>query len=263
MRKLLIAGLLLFSGTVFNLKAQDDSPITFGADVMSRYVWRGINLGGNTPSIQPWLRYTINSADTTHSFSAGAWGAVSIGELATQEADIVLSYTYKGMITLWFSDYFFPAEAFNARNKYFNYDAKTTGHVFEPCITFNGTEKIPFTFNFSMNVYGADKRKKKDDGNGGFEDGDIFMSKYVELGYKKEIKGVDFNAFVGGVLDDPDEDKGELGFYGENRSAGIINVGIKASKKIKITDKYDLPVQTQLIFNPEAENIYFVFGISF
>lgn len=255
-----IALICSISGYLF---AQDDSPIQFGADVMSRYIWRGINVGGNSPSIQPWMKFTVNPKDTTHSIALGVWGAVSTSQLSTQEVDLLFSYTYKNMITFWFTDYFFPSDLLLARNKYFNYNSKTTGHVFEPCITFNGTEKIPFTFNFSMNIYGADKRRKILADTGGYTDGKIFMTKYVEVGYRKNIKGVDFCSFVGAVLDDPKEEIGELGFYGDNRSAGIINVGIKACKKIKITEKYSLPVQAQFIVNPEAENAYFVFGISF
>ena len=35
------------------------------------------------------------------------------------------------------------------------------------------------------------------------------------------------------------------------------------AKKIKITNDYSLPVQASVITNPEAENIFMVFGISF
>jgi len=123
---------------------------------------------------------------------------------------------------------------------------------------FNGTKKIPLTFMFAMNCFGFDSKKVNDDGT----QGDIFYTKYIELGYKKTVKDIDLNAFIGAAVDDPDEKKGESGFYANN-SAGIINLGIKASKNIKITPDYYLPVQASLITNPEAEKIYLVFGISF
>lgn len=88
------------------------------------------------------------------------------------------------------------------------------------------------------------------------------MTKYVEFGYNKNIKGVDLNAFVGAALDKPDTDRGELGFYG-NDTAGIINLGLKVSKSIVITENYSLPVQASIMTNPEAGNVFMVFGISF
>ena len=91
----------------------------------------------------------------------------------------------------------------------------------------------------------------------------IVMSKYVELGYSTEVSGVAVDVFAGMSLDDPKSDKGEpSGFYGQN-SWGVINLGFTLSKEIKITDNYSLPVFGSLITNPEAENIFMVFGISF
>ncbi len=53
-------------------KAQE---LSLGADVLNRYVWRGLDLGGKSPSIQPWMK--INAGNDNHVFSFGAWGAFS------------------------------------------------------------------------------------------------------------------------------------------------------------------------------------------
>ncbi len=60
---LLISAILIFSGTGFFAQ------LKFGTDIYSRYIWRGINLGGESPSLQPGLSYTI------HNFTIGFWGA--------------------------------------------------------------------------------------------------------------------------------------------------------------------------------------------
>jgi len=254
-----IAGVALFVSIAVNGFSQDESPVQLGADVMSRYVWRGVSLGGSSPSIQPWLKYNMTSKDSNHVLTAGAWGAYTFSQTSNQEVDLYLTYTFKNVISLTVTDYFFP-EYYSSdnRNNFFNYDKDSTCHVFEGIISFNGTEKIPFTFLFGMNFYGNDARKIKSDGSAG----NIFMTKYVEFGYKKNIKGVDFNAFIGAALDKPNTDKGELGFYG-NKTSGVINLGLKVSKSIQISDKYALPIQASIITNPEAENIFMVFGISF
>lgn len=251
--------LILFSIISFNAFPQNQKPVEFGADIMSRYIWRGVNLGGSSPSIQPWIKYNISSKDSLHLLTAGTWGAYTYSPTSNQEVDLYLTYTYKNFISLTVTDYFFP-EYFNTkeRSRYFNYDKDSTCHVFEGIISFNGTDKIPFTLLFGMNFYGNDARRINNDGS----TGKIFMTKYIETGYKHNIEGVDFNVFVGVALDKPNKDRGELGFYG-NTTSGIINLGMKVSKSIQVSNQYALPIQASIITNPEAENIFMVFGISF
>ncbi|MGE0076817.1 MAG: hypothetical protein AB7S48_03060 [Bacteroidales bacterium] len=249
--------LLLISSLFCN--AQEESPLQIGADLMSRYVWRGVNFGGSSPSIQPWIKYNLTKAESKHELTIGSWAAYTFSETSNQEVDLYLTYTYNKVVSLTFTDYFFPEQfESKSRSRYFNYDKDSTAHVFEAIASFNGTENIPFTLLFAMNLYGNDARKINSDGS----NGDIFMSKYVELGYSKSINGVDFNAFIGAVLDKPNKNREETGFYG-NETAGVINLGIKASKQIQINEKLSIPVQASLITNPERENIYLVFGMSF
>jgi hypothetical protein len=44
--------------------------------------------------------------------------------------------------------------------------------------------------------------------------------------------------------------------------AGVVNLGISAVRKIAVTDKFELPLKASLITNPQAQNIYFVIGIT-
>lgn len=235
---------------------EENSVFELKSDFMSRYIWRGTNLGGENPSIQPTL--SVNFGDSAHAISIGTWGAYNYGA-TSQEVDLFLTYTFKDAICLSFYDYYFPGNSFYApaQQKYFNYDSETTGHVFEGTVCFLGTEKIPFSLLFAMNLFGYDSRKINEDGSSG----DIFMSKYIELGFNKTFQNIDFCAFVGAALDDPDEEKGEAGYY-YNENIGIINIGVKAAKSVKITDKFELPIQTSLIANPQSETIFVVFGFS-
>lgn len=265
--------ILLCAGGLFAQEEtlSGESPWSVSADFVSRYVWRGVNLGGASPSIQPGVEYGFGSDH--HSFAIGAWGAYSVsGSQTGQEADLYLSYTLKEMFSLTFTDYFFPDET-SARNKYFNYnmdwdkinsgEEAQTGHVVEAAISFNGTDKIPVSIMFAMNIWGADSRKYKEEAGVMIPEDKIVMSKYLEFGYLTDVKGVSVNVFAGMALDNPNIAKGEpTGFYGQ-KSAGVINLGFTLSKEIKITDNYSLPVFGSLITNPEAENLFMVFGISF
>lgn len=260
MRKLFVfVSLVVLSFSVFAQDNAEEKPSIFDikADLMSRYVWRGCDLGGESPSIQP--SFLVNLGDTNHAISFSAWAAYNFNT-ATQEVDLSASYTFKKFLTVNVYDYYFPGFSgyTPSQQKYFNYKQDSTGHLYEGAISFNGTDKIPFTLLFAMNFYGMDVYKLNDDGT---KKG-IAMTKYIELGYKNTIRGIDFNAFIGATLDDPNESKGEAGYYG-NRSAGVVNLGVKAVKAVKVTDSYSLPLQASFIVNPEAEKVYLVFGMSF
>jgi len=225
--------LVVFAGSV-NAQEEESSSVSFGADLVSRYIWRGVNLGGNTPSVQPGIEWSVGSSG----LAVGAWGAYSIGGQFMQEADLYASYTLPNeMFSLGITDYYFPTE--DMGYKYFDYGSDTTGHIFEAMLSFNGTDKIPISVMFAMNIAGAD------DDN----------SKYLEIGYSKTLKDIELSAFLGMALDDS-------GFYGQE-SAGLVNVGIGLGKEIAITDKFSLPASASLVCNPATESIYMVFGFSF
>lgn len=264
--------MFLSIGSVFAQdEATEESAWSVGADFVSRYIWRGVNLGGSSPSIQPYLEYGFGNDN--HAFAIGAWGAYSLSGTQTgQEADLYLSYTLKGMFSLTFTDYFFPDET-NGRNKYFNYnmdwdkinsgEEPQTGHVVEAAISFDGTEKFPVSIMFAMNIWGADSQKYTEETGIMVPEDKIVMSKYLELGYSSQVKNVAVDVFAGMALDNPDTEKGEpAGFYGQ-RSMGFINLGLSLSKEIKITENYSVPVFGSFITNPEAQNIFMVFGVSF
>ena len=230
-----------------------------GADFMSRYIWRGLDLGGAGPSIQPTLKLNVGNSD--HLFSIGGWGAYTFSATANQEADLFASYTFKGIVTVMVTDYFFPDLNTGKRNDYFCYTKDSTGHVFEGAIIFNGTAKIPFTLMVATNFYGNDVRRMKRVNDSTFMEDGIQFSTYIELGFKKQIKKFDFNAFVGGTINSPDTDLNETGYYG-NTKAGFTNVGIKVTRGIPVTDKYSIPIQVAMIANPLQSKFYIVFGFS-
>jgi hypothetical protein len=244
--------------------SQDSKKITadfqIGADIMSRYIWRGINLGGTGPSIQPTLKLNVGNAD--HLFSIGGWGAYTFGPTSNQEVDMIVSYTFKGMLTLLVTDYFFPGLYNDKHDQYFYYRQDSTGHVFEGMVMFNGTNKIPFTLMVATNFYGNDARRMKEVNDSTFIEDGLQYSTYIELGFKKTIKRFDFNAFVGGTVTSPNNSRHETGYYA-NTKAGFTNIGIKVARAIPVTEKYSIPIQASLIANPLQNKFYIVFGISF
>lgn len=242
---------------------KEKATINFGADLMSRYVWRGTEYGGNSPSIQPSL--TLNSGG----FTVGAWGAFSTaGQNRSQELDLFISQSFlKSLFTVTLTDYFFPVEW--GDYNYFQYKSNVSGHVFEGNLTFNGVKDFPFTIMVATNFYGADAFRINDNPQSSDFNSKkgIQYSTYLELGYAFKVKDVSLNSFMGFNCTTPKKANtatgyiGEQGFYGD--SFGIVNLGLTAHKSIAITEKYSLPLSASLITNPQAGKVYFVVGVSF
>jgi len=224
---ILIFGAL--SSTISQIK------LDIGADLVSRYLWRGTDYG-QSPSIQPTINFT------TGGFELGVWGAYQLGrdasELPTDELDLYLGYTFTlGNTSLGFivTDYYFP----NAGGRFGNFDNNGKGaHIIEVGTTFTLTESIPFYLSGYVNVYN-----------------DPDYSSYFEVGYSTSIHEVGLDLFIGATPG------GQNQYYG-TKNFSVINTGITASKSIKITEDFSLPIFASYIINPNQNQGYFVFGIS-
>ncbi len=230
---------------------------SFGADLVSRYVWRGTDYG-NSPAIQPNVSFSIAG------FKISAWGSYGfvpysrkINDSTTKtvgnfvESDFNISYTFKGF-TLMVTDYFFPNPLCpNEDNRYFNYDNKTTGHTFEASLSYSGPERFPIQLFAGMHIYGADKGKDSTGVCGAGNKNNY--SSYLEASYQFTIKGIGVKPFIGGI-------PYESSWYG--RSAGIVNLGVTISKNIRVTQDFSIPVYTSIITNPQTQSVFFVFGLT-
>jgi hypothetical protein len=82
-----------------------------GADIVSRYLWRGWDFG-NSAAVQPALAYTTAAGEG--SFEIGAWGSFALtggglfGDDSFNENDLYVSYS-NGPVSVVLTDYFFPA----------------------------------------------------------------------------------------------------------------------------------------------------------
>lgn len=213
------------------------SQVGVGADFVSRYIWRGLDFG-NTPAVQPSLSATFGA------FEIGSWGSFTLSNQASgsDELDLYLSYsipTDAGDIGIILNDYYFP----NAGGKFFNYnnydDEDGAGsHLLEAGLTFTGTESFPLTLSAFMNFYN-----------------DADNSAYFEVAYSTNVEDVALDLFIGAT-------PGGDNFYYATDKFNVINMGIKASREIKISDSFSLPIFGSYVLNPNLEIAYFVFGFS-
>jgi hypothetical protein len=246
MRKILlnvfcIWSFLLLALSAIHAQEQSPSKLNIAADIVSRYVWRGLDYG-KAPSVQPTFSLTKGN------FEIGSWGSINI--LGTyHELDLYAKYTLK-RITVAFTDYFIHNESSPNNTHYFNYDSKLTTHAFEPSLQYKGSEKFPISIFVAAFIYGNDRAWGFDSEKDSTLEN--YYSSYIELGYSLKCKENTFDLFIGFTP--------QAGAYGN--TFGVVNTGITGYKTIAITDKFSLPVKASLIANPQASNLYFVLGIT-
>ena len=213
----------------FTAKAQDKVEASVGADLVSGYIWRGQDLGG--VSIQPSLSVAYKG------FSLGAWGSVGFESKDTKEMDLTLGYSTGGF-SVSVTDYWFDGDA-----GYFHYGAHNTAHVFEAQL---GYDFGPVAVNWYTNFAGADGVK---------ENGDRAYSSYISVAAPFKLGGLDWTAEIGAT-------PWETDFYGASGFA-VCDLSLGASKDIKITKSFSLPLFAKATWNPRSEGAYFVVGLSF
>ena len=232
MKKIFVLGLIALFGASA-IKAQDEVEATISADVVNQYVWRGQELGNS--AFQPTLGIAYKG------LSLSAWGSTGLTEAAdTKEFDLALSYTIGGF-NIGVTDYWFNV-GLDPQNRYFKYDAHSTNHVFEANIGYDfGVASVQWYTNFAGN-------------DGANKDGDRAYSSYFEISAPFKLASLDWTATAGAVPYATD-------FYGTNGFA-VTNIAVRATKDIKVTDSFSIPVFAEVAGNPCSQKAYLSFGFT-
>ena len=200
--------------------AQEGLQTTINADVVNQYVWRGMELGN--ASVQPTLGIAWKG------LSLSAWGSVGIARAEDmKEIDLTLQYTTGGL-TVGLVDYWNDT----ADPRYLYYQSHDTGHVFE---AFAAYDFGPLSVSWQTNFAGNDKKKSQ---------GKQAYSSYAEVQAPFRLATCDWQAAVGLVPYASD--------YYETTGFAVTNVSLRASKPLKISDQFSLPLFAQLVANPSS-----------
>lgn len=213
--------------------AQENVETTICGDMVSSYIWRGQDLGN--VSLQPTLGIGYKGLSLT------AWGSVGLSDPSdTNEFDLTLSYAIGG-INIGVTDYWFN-NGLDPENRYFKYDAHGTNHVLEANIGYDfGLASLQWFTNFAGN-------------DGVNKDGKRAYSSYVELTVPFKLATVDWTATAGAVPFSTD-------FYGTDGFA-VTNLALRATKEIKVTESFSVPVFGQVVANPCSQKAYLVIGFT-
>jgi uncharacterized protein (TIGR02001 family) len=159
-------------------------------------------------------------------FTVGVWGSFDASGYA--EADPYVSFALPMGFSVGLTDYYYPGL------QYFDVTKASGSQAFE----LNGgftKGGLSLAANYIINEAGG----------AGSAGGDT----YFQAGYAFNI----FNLFVGAGN----------GWHTADGSFAVCNLGIGASKEIKLFDAFTIPVNGQVIFNPDKEQLYVVVGFSF
>lgn len=228
------------------LRAEGSLEVLPGADLVSRYIWRGLMIN-DAPNVQPSVTFGISG------FEFGLWGSSTLAKTNTvednyafsHEVDFWLGYSHQFKsemaIGCVITDYYFPNAGVRMGN-FNDYDDEdgAGAHTLEAGLTFSGPTAFPIGLSTYVNVYN----------DGG-------KNTYFQADYSTAIKNIDLDFFIGaagGSKKNPD-------YYG-TESFKIINLGFTVNKALKISDCFALPMFVTYVLNPNIEVSYLIFGIS-
>ena len=231
MKKIVILAMgMILGGTAL---AQEELETTISGDIVSNYIWRGQDLGD--VSLQPNLGLAYKGMSLT------AWGNVGLTDPTdTKELDLTLGYTIGGL-NISVTDYWFNV-GLDPDCRYFKYDTHGTNHLFEANIGYDfGFASLQCFTNFA--------------GNDGInKDGDRAYSSYIETKVPFRLATLDWTATAGAV-------PYATTTYG-TRGFAVTNLTLRATKTIKVTNTFSIPVFGQLTGNPCSQKAYLVLGFT-
>ena len=222
-------GMLLCSTAI----AQDKVETTISSDFVSSYIWRGQDLG--SVAVQPTLGLGYKGLSLT------AWGSYGLTNPDdVKEFDLTLAYSTGGL-NIGITDYWFSA-GLDPDARYFKYDAHGTNHVFEATVGYDfGPVALAWYTNFAGND-GVNKNGKR------------AYSSYVEANLPFRLVGVDWTATAGAVPY-ATTSYGTTGF-------AVTNLSLRATKEIKVSDSFSIPIFGQVTGNPCSQKAYLVLGFT-
>ena len=223
---------LVLGGTTLAQNEEKVETIISG-DIVSSYIWRGQDLG--SAAIQPTLGVDYKGLSLT---AWGSYGLVNSDDV--KELDLTLAYSFGGL-NIGVTDYWFDA-GLDPDNRYFKYDAHGTNHLFEANIGYDfGIASLQWFTNFAGN-------------DGVNNDGKRAYSSYVEAAVPFKLSSIEWTATAGAV-------PFATTFYGTSGFA-VTNLSLRATKEIKVTDTFSIPIFGQVTANPCSQKAYLVLGIT-
>ena len=220
-----------------SLSLEDESGVrlTLSGDAVSSYIWRGQDLGST--AVQPTFGVDYKGLSLT---AWGSYGLVDPNDI--KELDLTLAYTIGGL-NIGVTDYWFnKADGGDPEGRYFKYGSHTTNHTFEANIGYDfGFASLQWFTNFAGN-------------DGTNKDGKRAYSSYLEVIVPFHLSAIEWTATAGAV-------PFQTTSY-DTTGFAVTNLSLKATKELKVSESFSIPIFAQLTGNPCSQKAYLVLGIT-
>ncbi len=231
MKKIVLFAMgLVLCGTTL---AQENVESTISGDFVSSYIWRGQDLG--SVAVQPTLGVGYKGLSLT------AWGSYGLTTPDdVKEFDLTLGYSVGGF-NVGITDYWFNV-GLDPDARYFKYDAHGTNHLYEANIGYDfGFASLQLYTNFAGN-------------DGMNKEGERAYSSYFEVNVPFHFAGFDWSGTAGAVPY-ATTSYGTTGF-------AVTNLSLRATKDIRVTESFTIPIFGQATANPCSQKAYLVLGFT-
>lgn len=219
--------------------------LSLGVDLVSRYVWRGVEFGADpatgssSPHFQPTASLTYALSPVT-GVSFGFWGSYGFNG-TYNESDMFLGMlfaTKAGQFAVTVNDYYYPYN----NTRFSNTDGDGKGaHTVDAQLLYTMPGSFPLSILVSNNIHNDFPNNK---------------SLYVEASYPFAVSEYTVQVFAGMA-------KGPSIWHGvATDKFELINLGCKAGKTIKVTDTFSIPVGVAWIYNVYQQKTFLVFKLT-
>ncbi|MCH8558834.1 MAG: hypothetical protein LAT84_13485 [Balneolia bacterium] len=232
-----LAALMLFTAMPQKTYAQELS-ITPGVDITSRFIYRGLDLG-SSPQVQPSI--ALNYGD----FNFTLWGSHPLA--LTPDGDDYKEFKFWMNYTFDAGSFTITPQIenhFDANSDLFDFDDATTTHVFQASVGFAGKGDVAPDLLVGYAFWGNEGLEPTlyIEAGVSFGVGDVALRPFFSTQYSEE----------GGFVD--------LGYEGDF----VMNqLGIRASRHLRISDSISVPMGVLVAINPKTERAFTAFSISF
>ena len=248
-RELLCVVMGLLCGPV-TLSAQEQVKGEVRADVVSHYMWRGLDKGGFSVQPQATVRW--------QGLSLQMYGSAGLNKEDNDELDLSLRYERAGF-SIGVTDYW--QTGIDPKDRYLYYSQRHGAHRFEGTVGYT----CPYGSLHAYTMFGGNDFKRS---------GKRAYSTYVELSVPFELGGIKWTARAGMSPFESagyDEIFNDVGFFGDEThvephytyadGAACVLASLRATREITLHD-LRIPVFAELHGNPYLQKATLVFGLS-
>lgn len=212
--------------------------------VANNHLWRGIEVSDGLV-----MTSSLGVHDRKGYVKVGVWNGTNVtGKY--KELNFFAEFTVQRFRLAFWDTYNFSTDADYNNKEFFNYKSHSTGRFLDCILSYNFGRRFPLTLTWSTILFGRDRYDLYSAGSR------QRYSTYVAAEYRcLDRQHWTIDASVGGTFTLADKAGDRSTFYSSR--PGVIDIRATVTYDIRITDRYNIPVSSTVMFNPVENRAYF------